>query len=104
MTHLTQQGPTESVGMKAGNPTAPSGNVPFPIWDHSAYTVFPPQKTVQPLSLMHEKNTQRISSKLTYPGIYTKGVLLRLHFGAWWGSPQGGPLFLFRTPLKILSV
>lgn len=30
--------------------------------------------------------------------------MLRLQCGPWWGGPQGGPLFLFRTPLKALSV
>lgn len=80
----------------------------------SRWTQF--SKIFQTLTLQcMRKITQRIYSMLTSPGPCTserrhppqlqrRTGIAKVTFGLWWGSPQGGPLFLFRTTLKALSV
>lgn len=90
---------------------APSSEQEMPPPDLCTLDVWFPQ-TFQPLSMTPEKAAQRTDSQLTYPGIWA---------GEWGCSaseeaadccftpgPAGevprGPPFLFRTPLKALSV
>lgn len=72
-------------------------------------------KTFQTLTPVHEKNHTKnlfyanltrsmYQWKAPPPQLQRRTGIAKVTFGLWWGSPQGGPLFLFRTTLKALSV